>query len=57
MSLYTANLLNKDCQRNIFKIFEKHIEPNGILVLTSGPEELEAWSDNGGEMLYHASLS
>lgn len=37
--------------------FEYHIQPGGILLFTSGPEEGEVWSDNGGEMLYHASLS
>lgn len=37
--------------------FENHIQPGGILLFTSGPKEGEVWSDNGGEMLYHASLS
>lgn len=48
--------LSKDDQRSMFKIFEKHINPNGILMFTSGPSDGEIWSDNGGEMLYHASL-
>ena len=38
-------------------VFEKHIKPGGILAFTSGPKEYEFWSDNGGEMLYHASLN
>lgn len=48
--------LSKDDQRSMFKIFEKHINPNGILMFTTGPRDGEVWSDNGGEMLYHASL-
>ena len=49
--------LSQDDQRNMFKIFKDHIKPNGMIVFTSGPKESEIWSDNGGEMLYHASLS
>jgi SAM-dependent methyltransferase len=49
--------LSQEDQRKMFATFENHIKPNGILVFTSGPEEGEVWSDNGGEMLYHASLS
>lgn len=49
--------LTKSDQRNIFGIFEKHIVPNGVLVFTSGPDEGEIYSENGGQMLYHASLS
>lgn len=49
--------LTKDDQRAMFKVFEKHINLGGILVFTSGPIEGEVWSDNGDEMLYHASLS
>lgn len=48
--------LSKDDQRSMFKIFEKHINPHGILMFTAGPRDGEVWSDNGGEMLYHASL-
>jgi cyclopropane fatty-acyl-phospholipid synthase-like methyltransferase len=48
--------LSKEDQRLMFKIFEKHINPHGILIFTSGPSDGEVWSDNGGEMLYHASL-
>jgi len=49
--------LDHDSQRNMFKVFESHIKPGGILAFTSGDEEGEVWSDNGGQQLYHASLS
>lgn len=49
--------LGHDDQRKMFKIFETHIQLNGILAFTSGEEEGEVWSDNGGQELYHASLS
>jgi hypothetical protein len=41
----------------MFKVFESHTKPGGILAFTSGVEEGEVWGDNGGEQLYHASLS
>lgn len=49
--------LDQDSQRKMFKIFEAHVKPGGILAFTSGEEEGEVWSDNGGQELYHASLS
>lgn len=49
--------LDHDSQRNMFEIFESHTKPGGILAFTSGIEEGEVWGDNGGEQLYHASLS
>lgn len=49
--------LTQDDQRQMFKTFEKHIKPGGILLFTSGPDAGEVWSENGGENLYHASLS
>ncbi|GAN17063.1 dTDP-3-amino-3,4, 6-trideoxy-alpha-D-glucopyranose [Legionella pneumophila] len=49
--------LDHDSQRNMFKIFESHTKPGGVLAFTSGEEEGEVWSDNGGQQLYHASLS
>lgn len=49
--------LSKDDQGSMFKIFENHINTGGILMFTGGPSDGEVWSDNGGEMLYHASLS
>jgi trans-aconitate methyltransferase len=49
--------LDQDSQRKMFQIFAIHLKPGGILAFTSGEEEDEIWSDNGGQMLYHASLS
>ncbi|TIE05277.1 class I SAM-dependent methyltransferase, partial [Legionella pneumophila] len=49
--------LDHDSQRNMFKIFESHTKPGGVLAFTSGEKEGEVWSDNGGQQLYHASLS
>ncbi len=49
--------LSKDDQRLMFKIFEDNINSGGVLMFTSGPSDGEVWSDNGGEMLYHASLN
>lgn len=49
--------LDHDSQRNMFKVFESHIKPGGVLAFTTGDEEGEVWSDNGGQQLYHASLS
>ncbi|MGZ3755697.1 MAG: class I SAM-dependent methyltransferase [Mucilaginibacter sp.] len=43
-------------QPAMFAIFERHLNPNGILLFTSGPEHGEAWGMNGGENLFHASL-
>ncbi len=49
--------LTQDDQRAMFAVFKQHIKPGGLLVFTSGTSASEVWSDNGGEMLYHASLS
>lgn len=49
--------LDHDSQRNMFKRFSSHIKPGGVLAFTSGEEEGEVWSENGGQQLYHASLS
>jgi cyclopropane fatty-acyl-phospholipid synthase-like methyltransferase len=49
--------LSQEDQRKMFQIFENHLNPRGILLFTSGSEAGEVWSDNGGENLYHASLS
>ncbi len=43
-------------QLAMFKIFEEHINPNGILLFTSGTEYGEAWGMNDGKNLFHASL-
>lgn len=43
-------------QHAMFKRFEEHIMPGGMLLFTTGPAAAEEWCDNGGEDLYHASL-
>lgn len=50
------HLLQED-QRKMFKVFADYLKPRGILLFTSGPDVGEVWGDNGGENLYHASLS
>lgn len=49
--------LSPDDQRAMFEIFASHLKIGGVLMFTSGPEYGEVWIDNGGEELYHASLS
>jgi len=49
--------LPADDQPAMFGIFEKHLNLNGILIFTSGTEHGEAWGMNGGENLFHGSLS
>ena len=49
--------LPADDQRKMFQVFADHLNHNGMLLFTSGHEAGEIWSDNGGESLYHASLS
>ncbi len=49
--------LSQDCQKSMFRVFAEHLRPQGILMFTSGHQEDEIWSENGGEKLYHASLS
>jgi len=44
-------------QRAIFKNFTHSLNANGVLLFTTGPDAGEVWSENGGENLYHASLS
>lgn len=43
-------------QRAMFARFAHLLNPRGILMFTSGSAQGETWSENGGEMLYHASL-
>jgi len=43
-------------QPDMFSIFRHHLNPNGILLFTSGTERGEVWGMNGGENLFHASL-
>ena len=49
--------LPSDDQLNMFTVFKNHLNINGVLLFTSGTEHGEAWGINGGENLYHASLS
>lgn len=49
--------LPQEDQRQMFPLFREHLHPQGALMFTSGPEAGEVFSDNGGEQLYHASLS
>lgn len=46
-----------DEQRAMFVTFSEHLNKEGVLLFTAGPQAGEIWSDNGGENLYHASLS
>lgn len=48
--------LQHDDQRAMFATLARLLNPGGVLMFTSGTEYGEAWSDNGGAMLYHASL-
>ncbi|WP_313368881.1 class I SAM-dependent DNA methyltransferase [Sphingobacterium mizutaii] len=50
------HLEGKD-QEKMFKIFQEQLKPNGVLMFTSGNELAEAWSENYGQDLFHASLS
>ncbi|MBP9777980.1 MAG: class I SAM-dependent methyltransferase [Rickettsiaceae bacterium] len=49
--------LSAEDQKLMLKIIAQHINPGGILLFTTGHKEGEVWSDNGGENLYHSSLS
>lgn len=44
-------------QPAMFSVFREHLNPGGVLLFTSGKEQGEAWTENGGEQLYHASLA
>ncbi len=44
-------------QPAMFERFKEHLNPDGILLFTSGTERSEAWGMNGGENLFHASLN
>lgn len=47
----------KEEQEAVLVAMIAHIAEKGLLVFTSGSEHGEVWSNNGGEMLFHASLS
>ncbi|MGQ3889976.1 class I SAM-dependent DNA methyltransferase [Legionella sp. CNM-1927-20] len=49
--------LPQEDQRSTLKLLASYVEQNGLLMFTSGPESGEAWSENGGQDLYHASLT
>lgn len=44
-------------QPAMFAKFQKHLNPGGILLFTSGTVHGEAWGQIGGENLFHGSLS
>ncbi len=44
-------------QYKMFPIISAHLKPGGLFAFTSGHQHGEVWSDNGGQNLYHASLS
>ena len=44
-------------QPSVLKYFKKYLNPNGVILFTSGTEFGEKWGVNGGECLFHASLS
>lgn len=48
--------LSREDQRSLFPIVTSCLKNGGVLLFTSGHENGEIWSDNGGENLYHASL-
>ena len=48
---------SEDDQPQMFQVYNKHCQKNGVLLFTTGPKVGEAYSHNGGENLYHASLS
>jgi len=49
--------LSQEDQREMFDLFSSHLKPGAMLAFTTGSKHGEEWSDNGGENLYHASLS
>jgi ubiquinone/menaquinone biosynthesis C-methylase UbiE len=49
--------LSQNDQRAMFKTSHRITNPVVFLLFTSGSEKGEVWGDNGGENLYHASLS
>lgn len=49
--------LPKEDQRLMFKAIASYLKKGGVFLFTSGRENGEVWSDNGGEHLYHASFS
>jgi cyclopropane fatty-acyl-phospholipid synthase-like methyltransferase len=48
--------LGQDEQRAMFPVFERHVEPGGMLLFTSGPRADIAIGSMYGEDVFHASL-
>jgi SAM-dependent methyltransferase len=44
-------------QISLFRKLETYLNRGGYLMFTSGTTNGEVWSENGGEKIYHASLS
>lgn len=44
-------------QKHLLLSLGQHLHKKGVLMFTSGPDQGEAWGDNNGESLYHASMS
>lgn len=49
--------LSPNDQRRSLALLASYVENNGLFIFTSGSEEGECYSNNGGKNLYHASLS
>ena len=49
--------LQQPDQIEMFSTFNEFLLPNGLLLLTTGTEKSEVWSDINGKPLYHSSLS
>jgi trans-aconitate methyltransferase len=47
----------KEQQKDVLANLCSLVKYDGLLYFTSGIENGEVWSNNGGEMLYHASLA
>ncbi len=49
--------LTHEEQKKTLPIVAAHLNDGGSFLFTTGPSSGEAWSDNGGKQLYHASFS
>jgi len=49
--------LQQPDQIEMFSKFKEFLFPNGLLLLTTGTEKTEVWSEINGKQLYHSSLS
>ncbi len=49
--------LSHQDQRTTLKLLASFVNPNGLLIFTTGPEYSEEWVNNGGQNLYQASLA